>query len=192
MVLTKTDICNFGWKAPPFTLDEPQAGQSANTHHAVSLESVRGERATLIMFICNHCPYVVAIAKELSQCCSRLQKQGVGIVAINANDWQNYPDDAPERMPAFAKHYGFSFPYLIDRDQSVAKAYDAVCTPDFFGFNADLSLQYRGRFSDLRPGMAASSSAQADLEQAMSQIVETGEGPQSQIPSMGCSIKWRR
>ena len=192
MVLTKTDICNFGWKAPPFTLDEPQAGQSANTHHAVSLESVRGERATLVMFICNHCPYVVAIAKELSQCCSRLQKQGVGVVAINANDWQNYPDDSPERMPAFAKHYGFSFPYLIDRDQSVAKAYDAVCTPDFFGFNADLSLQYRGRFSDLRPGMAASSSAQADLEQAMSQIVETGEGPQSQIPSMGCSIKWCR
>ena len=192
MVLTKTDICNFGWKATPFTLDEPQAGQSANSSPAVSLESVRGERATLIMFICNHCPYVVAIAKELSECCSRLQKQGVGVVAINANDWQNYPDDAPEKMPGFARHYGFSFPYLIDRDQSVAKSYDAVCTPDFFGFNADLSLQYRGRFSDLRPGMAASSSAQADLEQAMSQIAETGEGPQSQIASMGCSIKWRR
>ena len=175
-------ICDFGWKAPPFELE----GTDGRTYE---LESLRGPNGTLIMFICNHCPYVKSIASRIVRDAKDLSEQGIGVVAIMANDTDAYPADSFENMTAFAVENGFTFPYLIDRSQQVARTYDAVCTPDFFGFNKDLELQYRGRLDESKttpvPG------ARRELFEAMARIAETGEGPRDQIPSMGCSIKWR-
>lgn len=155
----------------------------------VSLDDVQGENGTVVMFICNHCPYVIAVIDRLVRDCKALEKHGIGCVAIMPNDVKNYPADSFENMKNFADKYNFSFPYLIDETQEVAKAYGAVCTPDIFGFNADGQLQYRGRV-DSAGKSEANENTVRELYEAMIQIAETGKGPAQQTPSMGCSIKW--
>ena len=182
MVLTKTPICNFGEKAKDFNLKSTENKQ-------ISLNDIRGKNATLIMFICNHCPYVKAIIKDLVDDVKFLENLGIKSVGIMSNDVKNYPDDSFENMISFSKLNNFSFPYLIDETQGVAKKYNAVCTPDFFGYNKNLELQYRGRIralKDLKPIREGDS----DLKLAMKMVSETGNGPKDQIPSMGCNIKW--
>ena len=175
-------VCNFGWKAPGFALK----GTDGKTH---TLKDVRGPKGTLIVFICNHCPYVRSIADRLSAEGRALQALGFGVAAIMSNDTLGYPEDSFDNMKLFAKKHDFTFPYLIDETQNVARAYDAVCTPDFFGFNAKDELQYRGRLDESKTTLVKN--ARRDLYEAMKQIAETGLGPKDQIPSMGCSIKWR-
>jgi len=182
MVLTKTPICNFGEKAKDFNLKSTENKQ-------ISLNDVEGKNGTLIMFICNHCPYVKAIIKDLVDDVKFLENLGIKSVGIMSNDVKNYPDDSFENMISFSKLNNFSFPYLIDETQGVAKKYNAVCTPDFFGYNKNLELQYRGRIralKDLKPIREGDS----DLKLAMKMVSETGNGPKDQIPSMGCNIKW--
>lgn len=182
MVSLYTPVCNFGWKAPDFRL----LGVDGKYY---SLADIRGPRGTLVMFICNHCPYVRAIRPRLVHDVAELKTLGVNTIAIMSNDPSDYPEDSFEHMQAVAKEFAFSFPYVIDTTQEVAKAYGAVCTPDFFGFNADLELQYRGRFDQSRKETAPESTR--DLFYAMKQVAETGCGPAEQIPSIGCSIKWK-
>ncbi len=184
MTSVTTPVCQFGLAAPDFSLQ-------ATDGQFYSLAAVQGSGGLLVMFICNHCPYVKAIREELVKTCQELQRYGIGCVAINSNDPTAYPDDDFENMKAYAKAYHFSFPYLYDETQDVARAYGAMCTPDFFGYNSDLQLQYRGRFNDSgrTPGRQGSS---RDLFEAMKQIAMTGEGPRQQVASIGCSIKWRR
>lgn len=177
-----TPICDFGWKARPFSLP----ALDGKLH---SLDDLAGERGTLIAFICNHCPYVVAVIDRLVEDIKILQAEGIGAAAIMSNDYAKYPDDSPYRMREFAQTHGFTFPYLLDEDQSVARAYDAVCTPDFFGFNSKMELQYRGRIDDAR--MGDPTGRKTEMLDAMRLIAKTGEGPREQIASMGCSIKWR-
>lgn len=183
MALTETPICNFGETALPFRL--PDASGRPWT-----LEDVRGPKGLLIMFICNHCPYVKAIMPKLVRDTQALRVKGVGSVAIMPNDFHAYPDDAPEQMLATSHDWGFEFPYLVDESQAVAKAYGAVCTPDFFGYNAALELHYRGRLDSARAEPDVDD-APRELFIAMQQIAQTGQGPREQSPSMGCSIKWR-
>lgn len=180
-MLLDTPICDFGWQAPDFTLKTP-AGASVTMTEAI------GENGLILMFICNHCPYVVAVAERLAADAKTLQAEGICVLAIMSNDYRMVAADAPPQMEAFAAHYGFTFPYLVDEDQSVGQAYGAVCTPDFFGLNRDGQLQYRGRLDDARMGDAANRTP--ELLNAMRLISETGEGPRQQTPSMGCSIKW--
>lgn len=182
MVLTKTPICNFGEKAKDFNL------KSIENKH-ISLKDVKGEKGTLVMFICNHCPYVKAIIKDLVDDVKFLESLGIKSVGIMSNDVKNYPDDSFENMIAFSKVHGFSFPYLIDETQGVAKKYGAVCTPDFFGYNKNLELQYRGRIRELKD-LKPVNTGDSDLKNAMKLIATTGNGPKNQIPSMGCNIKW--
>jgi len=179
----ETPICDFGWKAVDFLLPDLDGNM-------VSLADISGENGTLIAFICNHCPYVRAIIDRLVADAKQLQEQGIGVVAIMSNDYQAYPDDAPENMKAFAAQHGFNFPYLLDETQEIARAYDAICTPDFFGFNKNLELQYRGRLDSSR--REAVPDAKRELLDAMRQVAETGAGPADQIPSMGCTIKWKQ
>ena len=176
-------ICDFGWKAPGFELP----GTDGKIH---SLEDVRGANGTLIMFICNHCPYVKSIIDRIVRDANELRAYGIGTAAICANDADSYPDDAFDKMIAFAAENNFTFPYLHDESQDVARAWDAVCTPDFFGFNANLELQYRGRL-DESGRQAAGPRAKRELFEAMKQVAETGQGPAEQTSSMGCSIKWK-
>lgn len=178
-----TPICNFGWAAPDFRLKGTDGQDYA-------LEDVRGPRGTLVTFICNHCPYVRAVVDRLVRDAKELQDLGIGVVAIMANDTVAYPEDSFENMKDFATRHGFTFPYVIDETQQVARAYDAVCTPDFFGFNAALELQYRGRLDASRKE-AAPPDSRRELLEAMKMVAETGVGPVEQVPSMGCSIKWR-
>jgi peroxiredoxin len=182
-VAEQTPICNFGWKAPPFTLP----GVDGKTY---SLDELRGPNGTLVMFICNHCPYVKAVIDRMMRDVDELRPLGVNAVAISSNDVAHYPEDSSDNMKRFAEAHEFSFPYLFDESQQVARAYDAVCTPDFFGFNADLELQYRGRLDASRKE-AAPPGVRRDLFEAMKQIAETGQGPREQVPSIGCSIKWK-
>ncbi|MDC0899238.1 thioredoxin family protein [Candidatus Pelagibacter sp.] len=182
-MLTQTPICDFGKKAVPFKLKSTEG-------KIISLEDLKGENGTLIMFICNHCPYVKAITKDIVEDCNELKKLGINSIAISSNDPTNYPEDSFENMIEFAKKNEFSFPYLIDETQEIAKAYDAVCTPDFFGYNKDLELQYRGRSRELK-NLIPIRDGKSDLYKAMKQIVETNHGPKDQIPSAGCSIKWK-
>ena len=183
MPLLKTPVCDFGKKAENFRL------KSIN-NELISLNDVKGERATLIMFICNHCPYVKAIVKDLTKECNNLKKEGVNSVAIMSNDINNYPEDSFENMITFAKSNNFDqINYLIDETQEVAKKFNAICTPDFFGYNKDLQLQYRGRFKELKD-LKTIDDGDSDLKLAMNMIANTQKGPIKQIPSMGCSIKW--
>jgi len=175
-------ICDFGWKAVDFSL----LGADGKTY---SLSDVAGPKGTLIVFMCNHCPYVRAVAGRLAEEAKALAALGIGMAGINANDPTSYPEDSYENMKAFAEEHGLGFPYLVDATQQTARAYGAVCTPDFFGFNADLELQYRGRLDESRTTPAPG--ARRDLYEAMKQIAETGKGPAEQIASMGCSIKWK-
>ena len=182
-MLTQTPICDFGKKAIPFKLKSTEG-------KIISLEELKGENGTLVMFICNHCPYVKAITKDIVEDCNELKKIGINSVAISSNDPTNYPEDSFENMIEFAKKNDFSFPYLIDETQEVAKTYDAVCTPDFFGYNKDLELQYRGRSRELK-NLIPIRDGKSDLYKAMKLIAETNNGPKDQIPSAGCSIKWK-
>ena len=183
MALTKTPVCNFGEKANDFNLKSIHK-------KLVSLNDIKGNNATLIMFICNHCPYVKAIIKDLARECNELIKYGVSTVAIMSNDTKNYPEDSFENMIKFAKSQGFDeIDYLIDETQEVANKYGAVCTPDFFGYNQNLELQYRGRFKELKD-LKPVGYGESDLKIAMKMIAETQKGPKDQVPSMGCNIKW--
>ena len=175
-------ICDFGWKAPDFTLPDLNG-------RPLSLADVRGPKGTLVMFICNHCPYVKAIAGLIERDVAALRDLGIGAVGIMSNDYRAYPEDSPEHMQRFATSQGFSFPYLLDESQAVARAYDAVCTPDFFGFDASGGLQYRGRLDASKTALVPN--ARRDLYEAMKLVAETGHGPRDQFASMGCSIKWR-
>jgi peroxiredoxin len=176
-------ICDFGWPAPDFALP----GTDGRTWR---LADVRGARGTLIMFICNHCPYVQAVLPRIVRDARDLLALGVGVAAISSNDAAAYPEDGFGPMTDLARTQGFPFPYLHDESQDVARAYGAACTPDFFGFDANLGLQYRGRLdaSGRQPGPA---DARRELFEAMRQVAETGRGPEEQVPSVGCSIKWK-
>ena len=180
----QTPICDFGQKAHDFKL-------KSTDNKILSLNDVVGEKGILIMFICNHCPYVKAVTKDIVEDCNELKKIGINSVAICANDAVNYPEDSFEKMIEFSIKNKFSFPYLNDETQEIAKTYDAVCTPDFFGYNKNLELQYRGRLRELK-NLVPVRSGESDLLKAMKQIAETGNGPQNQIPSAGCSIKWKQ
>jgi peroxiredoxin len=182
-VAEETPICDFGWQAPSFSLP----GVDGNTY---SLSELRGPNGTLVMFICNHCPYVKAVIDRIVRDVNDLKPLGINAVAISSNDVTHYPDDSFDNMQRFAASHRFSFPYLYDESQEVARAYDAACTPDFFGFNVDLELQYRGRLDESRKETAPPN-VRRDLFEAMKQIAATGEGPREQIPSIGCSIKWK-
>ena len=183
MSLTKTPICDFGKKAENFKL------KSIN-NELVSLENIKGTNGTLIMFICNHCPYVKAIIKDLVEDCKKLKKDGINSVAIMSNDTENYPEDSFENMIKFANDNNFEdLNYIIDETQEIAKKYGAVCTPDFFGYNKNLELQYRGRIRELK-NLIPVRGGESDLMKAMTMIAKTQKGPVEQIPSMGCNIKW--
>ena len=181
-MLLDTPICDFGRKAPDFKL-------ISHDKKVYSRDDLAGSNGLLIAFICNHCPYVQAIITNFVSDAQKLRNLGIQTVAIMPNDYISYPADSPEKMGDFAMQYNFEFPYLIDKNQSVAKSYGAVCTPDFFGFNANLELQYRGRLDNLTMGKDGTRTP--ELFDAMSIIAKTGSGPQSQIASMGCSIKWK-
>jgi peroxiredoxin len=182
MALTKTSICNFGWKARDFALK----GVDGKTY---SLANVRGPKGTLVVFICNHCPYVKAGINRIVAEAKELREIGIGTIAIMPNDTEAYREDSFDNMREFAVKHRFNFPYVIDETQGVARAYEAQCTPDFFGFNAQDELQYRGRLDASRIQPAAN--VRRDLFEAMKQVGEIGHGPVEQMPSMGCSIKWK-
>ncbi|MBL4807694.1 MAG: thioredoxin family protein [Rhodobacteraceae bacterium] len=176
-------VCDFGWQAAAFSLP-------ATDGKTYSLAELSGEKGLVLMFICNHCPYVVAIADKLAREGAALQKLGFGVAAICANDATEYPADNFENMSIFATKNGFRFPYLHDESQSVAKAYGAECTPEFFGFNGDLTLQYHGRL-DASGRSASPEGEPRELYEAMRVVAETGAGPAVQVASIGCSIKWK-
>ena len=184
MVLLTTQVCDFGKKAVDFILP----GIDGRNW---SLQQCMGEKGLLIMFICNHCPYVKAVQERIVRDTRELKMLSVGSVAIMSNDPAEYPEDSFDNMTLLAKQLDFNFPYLFDETQQVARQYDAVCTPDFFGYNADFQLQYRGRL-DASKKETAPDDTRRDLFEAMKLIAETGRGPQEQIPSMGCSIKWKK
>ena len=179
----KTPICDFGQKAFNFEL-------KSTDNKLISLNDIKGENGTLIMFICNHCPYVLAVIKNVVEDCKDLENDGIKSIAIMSNDPNRYEEDSFDNMIKFSKNHNFNFPYVIDETQQVAKTYGAVCTPDFFGYNKDLELQYRGRLRELK-NLIPVRDGESDLKKAMTLIVETGKGPENQIPSAGCGIKWK-
>lgn len=178
-----TPVCDFGWQAPDFTLP-------ATDGKTYSLGDISGPKGVLMMFICNHCPYVKSIIDRIADEGAALKEIGIGVTAICANDAADYPEDSFENMARVAESNGFTFPYLHDESQQVAQAYGAVCTPDFFGFDKDGGLQYRGRL-DSSGRERAPDSAPRELYEGMKLVAETGAGPLQQTPSIGCSIKWR-
>jgi peroxiredoxin len=181
--MAQPPVCDFGWRARDFDLP-------ATDGKRYRLADLAGVRGLLLMFICNHCPYVKAIRERIVRDAAELQSMGIGVAAISANDPADYPEDSFENMRRVASDSAFTFPYLFDESQDVARAYGAVCTPDFFGFDAGLGLQYRGRLDASRT--SAVPAARRDLFEAMKGVAQTGKGPADQIPSMGCSIKWKR
>jgi peroxiredoxin len=183
MASLQPPVCDFGAPAPDFSL--PGVDSRVWTR-----DQCRGERGLLVMFICNHCPYVQAVRERIVRDVRDLQTLGIGCVAIMSNDPTDYPEDSFDNMQRAAHDFGFTFPYLLDETQAVARAYGAVCTPDFFGYNAELGLQYRGRLDESRKE-SAPVGVRRDLYEAMRQVAETGRGPAEQVASMGCSIKWR-
>lgn len=183
MVRTETPIAQLGQTAPPFNLP----GVDGKTW---TLESARGKRGLLVMFICNHCPYVKTVREKMIRDARDLQALDIGVIAISANDPADYPEDSFENMKRVARAYNYPFPYVFDESQEVAEAYGAVCTPDFFGYDKDLKLRYRGRLD--ASARSSDPNARRELFDAMRQIAETGEATKDQMPSVGCSIKWRR
>jgi peroxiredoxin len=183
MASIQPPVCNFGWQAVDFDLP----GIDGQRH---SLASARGTKGLLVMFICNHCPYVKAVIHRIIRDTQELAAFGVGSIAIMSNDPAEYPEDSWDNMVKVGRQMEFPFPYVIDETQEIARAYGAVCTPDFFGFNADLQLQYRGRLDASRKETAPEG-VRRDLYEAMKEVALTGCGPKEQIPSIGCSIKWQ-
>ena len=183
MVRTETPVCDFGQPAPDFAL--PGVDGKIWTR-----DSVRGPKGLLIMFICNHCPYVKAVRERIVRDAAELKPLGIHSVAIMSNDPSDYPEDSFDNMQRIAKEFQFPFPYLYDESQEVAQRFGAVCTPDFFGYNAELKLQYRGRLDESRKESVPN--ARRELLEAMRQVASTGQGPREQVPSMGCSIKWKQ
>ena len=183
MSLTKTPICDFGKKAEDFKL-------KSTNNEFLTLNDVKGDNGTLVMFICNHCPYVKAVISDIVNDCKLLQNLNVSSVAICSNDVINYPEDSFDKMIEFSNSNNFNFPYLHDETQEIARIFDAVCTPDFFGYNKNLELQYRGRIRELKD-LKPIRNGESELYLAMKMIAETGRGPKDQISSMGCNIKWR-
>jgi len=183
MVSLHTPVCDFGTPAPDFSLPGVDG-------KVWSRDQCKGEQGLLVMFICNHCPYVQAVRDRILRDVRELAGHGIGCVAIMSNDPTDYPEDSFANMQRVAADYAFPFPYLFDETQAVARAYGAVCTPDFFGYNSELGLQYRGRLDASRKEPAPQG-ARRDLFEAMQQVAATGAGPEDQIPSMGCSIKWK-
>lgn len=179
----ESKACTFGWKARDFRL----TGTDGRFH---SLADVRGPKGTVVMFVCNHCPYVTATIGRIVRDIAELKTRGVGAIAIMPNDVAAYPADSLDNMKAFAARHGMGFPYVIDETQETARAYDAQCTPDFFGFDAELALQYRGRL-DSAGRNPAGPDTRRELVEAMKAIAATGKGPSAQVPGMGCSIKWK-
>ena len=184
MVSLNPPVCDFGWKAPDFNLP----GVDGKNW---SLGELVGSKGLLVMFICNHCPYVKAIHQRLVEDVQALKLVGIHTVAISSNDVVNYPEDSYENMQLIAQQWHFDFPYLFDETQQVAKAYGAVCTPDFFGFNAQLELQYRGRLDEQGRDPIPKPNLKRELLEAMKQVADSGKGPREQIASIGCSIKWK-
>jgi len=182
MAAVESKVCEFDWPAVDFDLP----GTDGRRH---SLASARGPKGLLLMFICNHCPFVKSIRERIVRDARDLAAEGIGSIAIMSNDPADYPEDSFDNMKAVAKEFGFSFPYVIDETQAIAKAYGAVCTPEFYGFNSELKLQYHGRLDESR--REAVPDARRELYEAMKQIAATGQGPRTQIASIGCSIKWR-
>jgi peroxiredoxin len=182
MALTETPVCDFGLPVPDFKLP----GVDGKTHTPAD---VRGPNGLLVMFICNHCPYVKAVRERIVRDVKDLKALGIGAVAISSNDVVGYPEDSFDNMKKIAVEWNLPLPYLYDESQDVAKRFGAVCTPDFFGYNKDLRLQYRGRLDESRKEAVVN--AKRDLFEAMKQVAQTGAGPREQIPSMGCSIKWK-
>ncbi|MFZ0789822.1 MAG: thioredoxin family protein [Chromatiaceae bacterium] len=183
MASLETPVCDFGAPAPDFTL--PGVDGRIWTRH-----DCKGDNGLLVMFICNHCPYVKAVRERIIRDVRELTALGIGCVGIMSNDTVEYPDDSFANMQRVAAEYGYPFPYLLDETQEVARAYGAVCTPDFFGYDAGLGLQYRGRLDESRKDTAPAG-ARRELFEAMRQVAESGQGPREQIPSIGCSIKWK-
>jgi peroxiredoxin len=184
MVATPSTMLSLGTPAPPFALPDTNG-------RTVSLDDFAGAPALLVMFICNHCPFVKHIASEVAALGREYQDRGVAVVAINPNDVASYPDDRPEKMAAEVKSRGYIFPYLYDESQEVAKAYNAACTPDFFVFDGDRKLIYRGQLDDSRPGNSVAVTG-ADLRAALDAALTGGAPPADQKPSIGCNIKWKR
>lgn len=182
MVSLQPPVCDFGWKAREFNLP----GVDGQRY---TLNNTRGKNGLLIMFICNHCPYVKSIRDRIVRDTRELLQYGINSIAIMSNDPAEHEEDSFENMKKVALQYAFPFPYAWDETQQVAKDYGAVCTPDFFGFNSSLELQYRGRLDASRKDAVAD--APRDLFNAMVQVAQTGKGPAEQIASMGCSIKWK-
>ena len=183
MARTPSNMISLGSVAPDFNLIDVTSDSN------FSLKENKGTVGTVIMFICNHCPYVKAVTKDIVEDCNELKKVGINSVAICANDAENYPEDSFDNMIKFSKNNDFNFPYVIDETQEIAKTYGAVCTPDFFGYNKDLELQYRGRIRELK-NLKPIESGDSELKNAMKMIAKTNNGPNEQFPSMGCSIKW--
>ena len=181
-MLLKTPICDFGWPAPDFDLATPEGARFTR-------DDVMGENGMLIAFICNHCPYVIAVIDRLVADIKELESRGIGVACIMSNDYRMVAADSPQNMSRLAEKHDLTAPYLVDETQAVGQAYGAVCTPDFFGFDATGGLQYRGRIDDA--GMQDPSSRTPELVNAMTLVAETGRGPEMQVASMGCSIKWR-
>ena len=182
MPTTTTGGLPIGTAAPAFDLPDPKGRRHA-------LKDFAQSQALLVIFMCNHCPYVKHLKKALVYFANKYQARGLATVAINANDWSRYAEDSPQKMQVDIETFGYPFPYLVDESQAVSKAYGAVCTPDFFGFNAQLALQYRGRLDASRKESVPA--ARRELFEAMLQVAQTGQGPREQVPSMGCSIKWK-
>jgi peroxiredoxin len=183
MVSLNTPVCEFGWTAVDFDLP----GVDGKRY---SLSDVKGENGVLVMFICNHCPYVKAVRERIVRDAKELKQHGIGSIAIMSNDPADYPEDSFDNMKRLAREFDFPFPYVLDESQEIAKAYGAVCTPEFFGFNSALELQYRGRIDS--SGRNTAPNAKRELFEAMTQVAKTGKGPTQQVPSIGCSIKWKR
>jgi len=184
MSLTPSNMLPLGTKAPDFSLIDSVSDETLN------LRATQGEKGTVIMFICNHCPFVVHVNPEITRVAKEYQSKGIGFIAISSNDVVNYPQDAPHLMKKVAEEVGYSFPYLYDQTQAIAKAYDAACTPDFYLFDKNLALIYRGQLDDSRPGNGIPLTG-IDLRTAIDTLLKGGENTQLQKPSIGCNIKWK-
>jgi len=185
MAQTSSNMLPLGTRAPAFDLPDAVSGRNK------ALDALRGPKGTVVMFICNHCPYVKHINAELARVARDYQRRGIAFVAISSNDVEKYPDDAPDRMREAARQHGYSFPYLYDATQAVARAYDAACTPDFYLFDAGLSLVYRGQFDDSRPNSGRGATGR-DLRAAMDALIDGQPVSPDQKPSVGCNIKWKQ